>query len=253
MTSVPHNQNNIKPVYKPAVIGFGLVILAILGAISGALGDRIGWWDFGAAVTIFKWSAYAGIFAAVLCLTGLVAARPGGKRRGFILSLLGLLFVAPMILYLQSWQEAKQTLPPIQDISTDMENPPSFWSAPNYRVYGEFNAAHWQQEAYPDIQPLILPISVDTAFDLVLKLISKKGWKLWESDRDEMHIEATETTFWFGYNDDVVIHITELDENTSRLDMRSTSRAGSGGDGGTNANRIRSLFNDLNKRSGGLS
>jgi len=240
-----HSQNTKKPVYKPAVIGFGLIILAILTAISGALGDRIGWWDFGVAVAIFKWSAYAGIFASILCLSGLVAARPGGKRRGFVLSLLGLLLIAPMILYLQLWHEAKQTLPPIQDISTDTENPPAFWSAPNYRVYGEFDATHWQQEAYPDIQPLILPISADKAFDLVLELIRKRGWQLWEPDRGEMHIEATETTFWFGYNDDVVIHITKLAENTSQLDMRSTSRYGSGGDGGTNANRIRSFFSEL--------
>jgi len=238
-----------KPVYKPAVIGFVLIILAILTAMSGPLGNRLDWWGFEAAVNIAKWAAYAGLFASILSLSGLIAARPGGKRRGFIYSIMGLLIIAPTIMYLQSWKEAKQTLPPIQDISTNIENPPSFWYAPNTRVYGGFEATSWQEEAYPDIQPLVLPLSADKAYDLVLELIRKRGWRLWEPNRDDMHIEATETTFWFGYNDDVVIHITELDENSSKIDMRSTSRYGSGGDGGTNANRIRSLFSDLKKHS----
>jgi len=243
------SQTAQKPVYKPAVIGFALIILAIFVAMSGPLGSRFGWWGFEVAVNIAKWAAYTGIFASILCLSGLIAARPGGKRRGFIFSLLGLLIVVPMVLYMQYWKEAKQTLPPIQDITTDMENPPSFWYAPNSRIYGGFEVASWQEEAYPDIQPLIFPFSADKTFDHVVELIRRRGWQLWEPNREDMHVEATESTFWFGFSDDVVIHITELDENSSRIDMRSTSRFGTGGDGGTNAKRIDSFFRDLIKLS----
>jgi len=243
------SQSKKKPYYKPAVTGFGLIILAILVAMSGPLGSRIGWWGFEVAVHIAKWAAYVGIFGSILCLTGLIAARPGGKRRGFVFSLLGLLIVVPMVMYMQYWKEAKQTLPPIQDITTDMENPPSFWYAPNSRLYGGFEVASWQEEAYPDIQPLVLSLSTDKTFDLALELIRKRCWKLWEPNRDDMHIEATESTFWFGFSDDVVIHITELEENSSQIDMRSTSRFGTGGDGGTNAKRIDSFFRDLVKLS----
>lgn len=244
-----HSQITKKPVYKPAIIGFGLTILSILTAMSGPLGSRIGWWNYEFAVIILKWSAYGGIIASVLCLFGLAAARPGGKRRGFVFSLLGLTIIVPMLLFLQSWNEAKLTLPPIQDITTNTENPPVFWYAPNSRIYDGSEIASLQEEAYPDIQPLILPISADKAFDLSVEIIRNKGWKLWESSREERHVEATERTFWFGFSDDVVIHITEIDKGTSRIDMRSTSRFGGGGDGGTNANRIRSFFKALEKRS----
>jgi len=243
------NQNTIKPVYKPAAIGFGLILLSILAAMSGPLGSRVGWWDFEVAVHIAKWAAYVGIFASVLCLSGLIAARPGGKRRGFIYSILGLLIVVPMVLYMQYWKEAKQTFPPIQDITTNMEDPPSFWYAPNSRIYGGFEVASWQEEAYPDIQPLIIPLSTDEVFDHVVDLIGKRGWQLWEPNRDDMHIEATESTFWFGFSDDVVIHITRLEAKSSQVDMRSTSRFGTGGDGGTNAKRIESFFRDLVRRT----
>ncbi len=244
-----HSQITKKPVYKPAIIGFGLIILSILAAMSGPLGSRIGWWDFNFAVDIAKWSAYVGIFASVLCLSGLVAARPGGKRRGFVYSLLGLAIIAPMLWYLIFWSKAKETLPPIQDISTNTEDLPTFWYAPNSRKYGGFEIAALQEEFYPDIQPLILPVPADKVFDLSVEIIRKNGWELWEPNRDDLHIEATEETFWFGFSDDVVIHITEIDEGSSKIDMRSTSRFGGGGDGGTNANRIRSFFKALKKRS----
>ena len=238
-----------KPFYKPAVIGLILIIVFVLIAMSGPLGSRIGIWNYDTAVIIMKWSAYAGLAAAVLCLSGLFMAFPGSQRRGFIFSILGLAIIVPMVWLLQSWQEAKQTLPPIQDITTDTENPPTFWDAPNSRVYGGVGIAAWQEEAYPDIQPLILPVSPDRAFDLAVAVIRDFGWQLYAPRREDMHIEATETTFWFGFSDDVVIHITLAENGGSRVDMRSASRFGGGGDGGTNANRIRRFFAELKKRA----
>jgi uncharacterized protein (DUF1499 family) len=53
-------------------------------------------------------------------------------------------------------------------------------------------------------------------------------------------IEATATTRWFGFKDDVVIRI-EPDPAGSRVDMRSVSRVGES-DVGTNARRIRAYL-----------
>lgn len=49
-------------------------------------------------------------------------------------------------------------------------------------------------------------------------------------------IEATDTTFWFGFKDDVIIRITG-DTMSCRVDMRSVSRVGMS-DVGVNADRI---------------
>ena len=231
-----------KPLYKPAALGFGLIIVAILTAMAGPIGSRIGWWDFDTAVIILKFAAYGGIAAAILCLSGLVMAYPGSQRRGFIYSLLGLIIIIPMLVFLQSWKQAKLELPPIQDITTNTEEPPSYWYAPNSRVYPGVGTAAYQEEAYPDIEPLIVPIDTNKAFDYSIDIIKDKGWQLYEPSREEMHIEATDTTFWFGFSDDVVIHITPTDVGGSRIDMRSSSRFGGGGDGGTNAKRIRGFF-----------
>lgn len=239
-------QSEKSKIYKPALIGFITIILSVLVAVVAALGSRIGWWDYNFAVIILKWAAYSGITGSGLCLLGLVKTSPGKKQRGFTVSLLGLAIVIPMIVFLQGWKEAKQNSPPISDITTNPASPPSFWFAPNSRSYGGFETETFQNEFYPDIKPLIITLPADTVFELVLNVIHDQGWKLYEPDKSEMHIEATATTFWFGFNDDIVIHISRKGKNKSRIDVRSASRF-SGGDGGTNARRIRVFFSALQK------
>ena len=62
------------------------------------------------------------------------------------------------------------------------------------------------------------------------------GWEILAAEKGEGRIEATDTTFWFGFKDDVVIRIQPA-ETGSRIDVRSASRVGVG-DLGVNATRI---------------
>ena len=61
-------------------------------------------------------------------------------------------------------------------------------------------------------------------------------------------IEASVTTPFFGFIDDVVIRVTP-DGAGSRVDVRSVSRIG-GSDIGANARRIRSYLDKLRARAG---
>ena len=74
------------------------------------------------------------------------------------------------------------------------------------------------------------------------------GWELVEADAAGGRIEATDTTFWFRFKDDVVIRVRP-EGRGSRVDIRSLSRVG-GGDAGTNARRIRAFVTRLMDRSG---
>ena len=73
------------------------------------------------------------------------------------------------------------------------------------------------------------------------------GWDLVAAVPDEGRIEATDTTFWFRFKDDVVIRIRPAAAG-SILDARSLSRVG-GGDAGTNARRLRRFFATLDATS----
>ena len=66
------------------------------------------------------------------------------------------------------------------------------------------------------------------------------GWEIVDASSDRLHIEATDTTFWFGFKDDVIIRITP-EPDGSRVDIRSLSRVGKS-DVGTNVKRVRAYL-----------
>jgi uncharacterized protein (DUF1499 family) len=75
------------------------------------------------------------------------------------------------------------------------------------------------------------------AFDRALAAARAMSWEIVASDPAQGRIEATATTFWFGFKDDIVVRIA-AEGAGSRLDVRSLSRIGKS-DVGANARRIR--------------
>ncbi len=72
------------------------------------------------------------------------------------------------------------------------------------------------------------------------------GWDLVAADAAAGRIEATDTTFWMGFKDDLVIRVRATDGG-SQVDVRSLSCVG-GGDVGANAKRIRAYLKALKVR-----
>ena len=69
------------------------------------------------------------------------------------------------------------------------------------------------------------------------------GWQIVDANAREGRIEATATTFWFGFKDDVVVRIVPA-PGGSRVDVRSVSRVGVS-DVGANAKRVRDFLQKL--------
>jgi uncharacterized protein (DUF1499 family) len=69
------------------------------------------------------------------------------------------------------------------------------------------------------------------------------GWQIVAATPDQRRIEATDTTTWFGFKDDIVVRVMPADGG-SRIDVRSVSRLGKG-DLGKNAARIRAYLQRL--------
>jgi uncharacterized protein (DUF1499 family) len=140
---------------------------------------------------------------------------------------------------------------PIHDVSTDTANPPRFvavMAARNSVPHGnsadyDDKTAQKQREIYPDITPVNLDVPPAQAFDRALAAARSFGWEIVANDPSQGHIEATATTFWFGFKDDIVIRITPQGSG-SRVDVRSLSRIGDS-DVGVNAKRIKSYVSKL--------
>jgi uncharacterized protein (DUF1499 family) len=93
------------------------------------------------------------------------------------------------------------------------------------------------------VQPLTLPVPPAQAFDRALAAARAMGWEIVDAAADQGRVEATATTFWFGFKDDVVVRVRP-DASGSRIDVRSLSRVGRS-DLGANAQRIRTYLDRL--------
>ena len=241
-----------------ATIGLALALLAALAGLSAGLGYRLGWWPLGAGFGLLRYAAYGALAAMAVSVLGLVLARPGGKRRGLYRALAGLVIGAVVFGVPWSYLRAAQAVPPIHDITTDTENPPAFVAilplradAANPPEYGGEEVAAQQHAAYPAVQPLNMPLPPERSFEEALATAVDQGWEIVAAVPAEGRIEATDTTLWWGFKDDVVIRIRP-ENSGSRLDIRSKSRVGIG-DIGTNAARIEAYLEKLEERVSGAS
>ncbi len=232
---------------KPSLIakaGFLIALMAGFAAILSGPGTSYGIWNYRTGISVFRWAAYGGIAAAALSLIGLIASLRVVVVRGFLWALLGLaigVFLAGLVLH---WKRVTESAPQIHDITTDTKNPPQFFTilrllkkGRNSPVYGGEAVAAQQRKAYPDITPLILPLPPGQAFERALAAARRLGWQIIDADKDSGRIEAVATTFWFGFNDDIVIRLRRQNSGC-RVDIRSESRVGVS-DLGKNAERIR--------------
>jgi uncharacterized protein (DUF1499 family) len=241
-----------------ATIGLVLALLAALAGLSAGLGYRLGWWALGTGFALLRYAAYGAIAAMVVSVIGLALARPGGGRRGLYRALAGLVIGAVVFGVPWSYLRAAQQVPPIHDITTDTEDPPSFVAilplradAANPPDYGGEEVAAQQHAAYPAIRPVSVPLPPDQTFEQALATAQDEGWEIVAAVPSDGRIEATDTTLWWGFKDDVVIRIRQGDSG-SRLDIRSKSRVGIG-DVGTNAARIEAFLEELEERVPGTS
>jgi uncharacterized protein (DUF1499 family) len=218
----------------------GLLLLALAGP-----GYRLGL-SLQNAFGILRWGAYLGLVGLLFALAAGALAYKRRQRRAFTVALVGLIggLAAAGIPY--AWQQRARSVPAIHDITTDLENPPSFEAIVPLRADAANTLerppmlAAQQREGYPDIVPVTLPAARDQAFNRALAVAQDMGWEIVRADAAAGRIEATDTTAWFGFKDDVVVRLTPWGTGT-RVDVRSVSRVGRS-DVGTNARRIEAFL-----------
>jgi uncharacterized protein (DUF1499 family) len=236
------------PTVRGITLALSILALLLLG-VSGP-GTLQAWWDWRTGLALYRWAAYIGIAAAVSsAVLVLLLAVPRWRARAWlpIVSLcIALAAIAPPLIMLSR----AKAVPPIHDITTDLAEPPAFLAladvrarSPNGVAYEGLAAAQGQDRAYGDIKPKVLAMPPREAMQRALDTARSMGWEVVSSDATTGRIEATATTRWFGFKDDVVVRIRP--EGTgSRVDMRSASRVGKS-DVGANAARIREFLAKL--------
>ena len=233
---------------RPAYIALLLGAIAALLLLAAGPGTRFDLWGYRTGFQLMRWAAFAGLGAAALAAVMLLLPRTRRSGIALLLGALGLGLGAAFV----PWYALQQAraLPPIHDITTDTGRPPQFVAilplragAPNPAAYGGVDVARAQVGAYPDLRTRRMDATRADAFNRALQVARDLGWEIVAADAAAGRIEATDTTFWFGFKDDVVVRV-EADGAGSRIDVRSVSRVGVG-DVGANARRIRAYLQAL--------
>jgi uncharacterized protein (DUF1499 family) len=233
-----------------ALLGFLVGIVSVGALFVAAYGYREGWWEYPfALLTILKYATYGGLGATVISLIGLGAVLPGGTRRGLLIALIGLIAGGGASGYVLQQYYIVKTVPFIHDISTDTDNPPDFIAVlPARESYGaargeEMNALDYspevalqQRAGYPNLGALVVSAPPASVFEKVEALAEAMEWEIVAADAATGRLEATATTRFFQFKDDIVVRLTASGEGT-RIDVRSVSRVGRS-DVGVNAARI---------------
>jgi hypothetical protein len=234
----------LKPAYFAVVLG----VAAALLLLAAGPGTRFELWDYRSGFQLMRWAAFAGLAATALATVMLLIPR---TRRAGPVALVVALALGLGVGFVP-WYALRQAraLPPIHDITTDTQRPPEFVAllplraaAPNPAAYGGPDVARAQIAAYADLRTHRMDAAPAAAFRRALQAARGLGWEIVAAEAAAGRIEATDTTFWFGFKDDVVIRL-EADGAGSRVDVRSVSRVGVG-DVGANAKRIRAYLRAL--------
>ncbi|MHA7870878.1 MAG: DUF1499 domain-containing protein [Hyphococcus sp.] len=243
--------------------------LAVMIAIAGP-GARLGFWDYSDGFSLMRSAAnpiglvdgglaLSPIFvAAGLALLGAIAAFIARAPGLGVFAILCAAFAAGAGMVPVKMRALVEANPFIHEITTDFADPPPIIAAadlprknpPEYRGDDlvrntDITVAQAQQQAFPEIAPARMPGTVDENAEIIVQILQSMGMEILNSGptTDGWLVEATETSFWFGFIDDFVVRLRQEGAMT-RVDVRSKSRVG-GSDLGANARRAKAFFDKL--------
>lgn len=234
-----------------------LAVFAAVTALVSVIVVRFGFLEVRPALATFFGALACALLSILVAFAAFAAIWHNGSR-GMGRIVVALLISALVLAYPGYLAYKYQQLPAIHDITTDPIDPPRFDALARLRtgedtntaVYAGLYSAEQQRQAYPDIEPVRLDVSVQRAYDAALHLVTRRKWRIVDArppqpPRQEGHIEAVARTPVMGLREDVVIRVLP-DGDGARIDIRSSSRHFES-DLGSNAARIAGLIEALNE------
>jgi uncharacterized protein (DUF1499 family) len=240
----------VEPVSRSAIWSRRLAIFAVAIAAVAAGLSRAHAADPAATLTVLGAALIVAALAVLLALAGASAIWRDGLR-GAGQATFGFVVAMGLIAYPAYLAAVAFVLPEIADVSTDLEQPPSFLlSAKARAARGGFEpqapteeTRAQQRAAYPELATLTVEMDSTQAYQMALGVASDLGWRVVDSAPPNLAgdgaalIEAADKTLIFGFPADIAIRIRPGATLTA-IDVRSVSRVGKH-DFGANARRIR--------------
>jgi fatty-acyl-CoA synthase len=233
----------------------GLIAAAVILAVAapaavllGAVGSKSGWFS----LTIgFDWLAIRvapalALIAVALGVLALIAALILPPRHGAALALFAIALGGVTFGALAQWRLQAMQAPPVHDVDTDWTSPLLFSpklmtargagsnpvetnptvpvSAYTRDTAGQLVAAV-NARTCPGATPATLALPPAQAFARAKAALTDAHLALVTDDPAHGLLEATATSFWFGFKDDVAVQIRPSGAG-ARIDLRASSRLG---------------------------
>lgn len=274
---------------KVAIFALAVSIFTVLWFAIAALGSKFGLWSWQVGLgqmTIGIGPGLAILALGLSLVAQVIALIKAPRKQAFILALAATLIAAFCMMRIVGMGAQASSLPPLHDIQTNWSDPITFsetlmtarssdeatnpvLDAPTVPDYAEERwpgtsgrlVSELQEEAetkeggkgtvYPKMETLYFTQSPAEMADAAEKLMKSRGWDIVsnETDGDIAQVEATATSGWFGFKDDIAVRMRSVDGATA-LDIRSTSRVGLS-DLGANSKRVYGLMIELEDRADG--
>lgn len=222
--------------------------LSTIGIVAFGLGPLAAKFEIVPPFVGFLLFAAGGALGLVGALGGMIGAFRGATSRRVRALMIGAVPAALLV----ALGVGGSKYPPINDITTDLSDPPALTRAADLPENIGRDMAYPEsfkeivREAYPDLQPLRLGEPPARVYERSIAIVtSDPAWQTTSAGAGDGMIEATVTSNLFRFRDDVAIRIRP-DGEGSIVDVRSKSRDGRG-DLGANAERIRWFLAKLAK------
>ncbi len=236
-------------------IRLGLILAAVLLAVAapaaillGAIGSKAGWFSLTLG---FDWLAIRvapalAVIAAALGALALVAALIVPPRRGAVAALFAVALGGVTFGALTQWRLQATQAPPVHDVDTDwtapllfsprlmlargadsnvVESNPTVPMSTFTRDTAGQSVAAINARTCPGATPTTLTVPPVQAFARAKAALEDAHLALVTDDPAHGLLEATATSFWFGFKDDVAVQIRPSGAG-ARVDLRASSRVG---------------------------
>ncbi len=246
-----------EPIVATAIWSRRLALFAIALSLIAVGLVRSGTAELSASMSVFAFAILSACTAVLLAGAAAATIWTTG-RRGMGMATIGVMLAALVLAWPAFLVVKAISLPMLNDISTDINDPPYFSRSAkalagrngHAPVEIETERRRPQARAYPNVQPITLDLEADEAFALVLKAAAALGWEIIDQvapggrrGEGDGRIDAVQRTLIMRFPDDLTIRVRPLAGQT-RIDVRSVSRYGRH-DFGVNAKRIETFANEM--------
>ena len=227
-----------------------VTIVTILLLFISVMGFRFEIFSFiFSLLTLTKYAIYTSLIALVLSLIAFGNLIGRSNYSSILNNLFNIIINIVLVVYFFNNIIALKSNPVINDISTNYDDFIEFKIYKNHNLftdehillqkYGGFNKPNSKIISFQVINKTLAEV-----FNASQNIINEMGLKITYSNLEEGLIEAVDSSFWYGFKDDIIIRIEKLISDEIKVDVRSASRIGKS-DFGVNSMRIKDFYQRL--------